>query len=282
MRVTTVSVLVPFYNGDLVDWFLRTLRTVEAQTRPPDEVVVVVDGPVSARHEQALDAAEELFGNRLVIARLDVNRGLSAALASGFARCSGDHIARIDADDLMAPDRLARQLALLDSGRFDVVGSYIAEFDAETDRILGLRQLPVGTDRVRRAAQMVNPMAAPATTWRAATLAGVGEVRDIPGAEDYDLVVRALRAGARITNVPEPLTFYRSGRAMYRRRGGRRVMRGEWRLQHEFLESHFVTRLQFARNVALRGGFYVLPWWLKKLYKEWTLAAMPDGTMLPG
>lgn len=280
--MTTVSVLVPFYNGDSVDWFLRTLRTVQAQTRPPDEVVVVVDGPVSARHELGLEAADDLFGNRLVIARHDVNRGLSAALASGFARCSGDHIARIDADDLMAPDRLARQLALLDSGRFDVVGSYIAEFDAETDRILGLRQLPVGTDRVRRAAQMVNPMAAPATTWRAEFLAAIGDVRAIPGAEDYDLVVRALRAGGRITNVPEPLTFYRSGPAMYRRRGGRRVLQGEWRLQHEFLESHFTTRIQFARNLALRGGYYLLPWRMKKLYKERTLAAMPEGTVLPG
>lgn len=280
--MTTVSVLVPFYNGDRVEWFVRMLRTVRAQTRPPDEVVVVVDGPVSALHEQALDFAGHLFGDRLTVTRHVDNRGLCAALVSGFAQCSGDHIARIDADDLMRPDRLARQSALLDGGQYDVVGSFVAEFDADTEGILGLRRYPVGTDQIRRAARMVNPMAAPATTWRAATLARVGDVRDIPGAEDYDLVVRALRAGAQVTNVPEPLAFYRSGPSMYRRRGGRRVLRGEWLLQNYLLESGFVNHVQYLRNLALRGGFCLLPWWAKRPYKELTLSSLPETTVLPG
>ncbi len=139
--MTILSVLIPLYQGDRAEWFGRTLRSVDRQTRRPDEVVIVVDGPISAAHENALVLAKELFDDRLVVHRLDENVGVGLALNAGFARCTGEFIARIDADDLMAPERLATQLRILLEG-FDAVGSALTEFDAQTERIAGVRQYP--------------------------------------------------------------------------------------------------------------------------------------------
>lgn len=283
--MSTVTVLLPVYRGDDPNWFERTITSVERQSRPADEVVVVADGPLTGALDAVLNRAAERLGSRLIVVRSPVNQGLSRTLTLGVGHCSGDYIARIDADDLMAPERLAKQLALLEGSGMDdgvdVVGSYLVEFDEVDEHLLGVRRYPVGVDQVRRAASLVNPMAHPASTWRTSTLRPLCPYREVPGAEDYDLVVRALSAGARIANIPEPLTFYRSGMGMYRRRGGLTMMRGELMLQRLLLDAGFVSRLRAARNLVVRGVFRLLPWWLKKPYYERTLAPPPASAALP-
>jgi hypothetical protein len=82
--------------------------------------------------------------------------------------------------------------------------------------------------------------------------------------EDYALFARMLQAGARAVNVAEPLVFYRVGATAFKRRGGLALLRSEVRLQREFLRTGFTSRAEFARNVLVRGGYRLIPWWLRR------------------
>jgi len=77
--------------------------------------------------------------------------------------------------------------------------------------------------------------------------------------EDYLLFARMLEAGARPANLAEPLVCYRVGAGAYARRGGRELLRSELAVQRRFRALGITTRGQYLRNVAVRGGYRLVP-----------------------
>jgi hypothetical protein len=77
--------------------------------------------------------------------------------------------------------------------------------------------------------------------------------------EDYLLWAKMIVAGARVANVAEPLVAYRVGAGAYARRGGTAQLKAEVALQRRFRRLGFTTRAQFVRNVAVRGGYRLVP-----------------------
>ena len=108
-----VSVLIPAYNA--APWIEETLASVYAQTYTAIEVIVVDDG--STDETAAIVAREP----RTTLVR-QVNRGPSAAMNRAFAESRGEFIEFLDADDLLGPDKIARQVAVLDG----LGGDYVA------------------------------------------------------------------------------------------------------------------------------------------------------------
>jgi hypothetical protein len=86
-----------------------------------------------------------------------------------------------------------------------------------------------------------------------------GGYTDLALMEDYLLFGRMVQAGARPANLAEPLVCYRVGAGAYARRGGRRLLRSELRLQRRFRQLGITTRGQYLRNVAVRGGYRLVP-----------------------
>jgi len=82
--------------------------------------------------------------------------------------------------------------------------------------------------------------------------------------EDYALFARMLAGGARAINVPEPLVYYRVGPEAFKRRGGTGLLRSELRLQREFRREGFTSTAEYVRNVAVRGGYRLIPWWCRR------------------
>ena len=100
------SVLLPVYRGDRAERFRAAFAsTALQQTLPPDEVVIVRDGPVGPELAAALDEVRATASPRVVVVELDENVGLAAALSAGLAACGNDVVARMDADDESMPTR---------------------------------------------------------------------------------------------------------------------------------------------------------------------------------
>src|SRR2546423_13677748 len=98
-----VSILIPAYNAER--WIAETIQSALAQTWPGNEVIIVDDGSLDRTLEVARQFAS---GNVLVVTQQ--NRGASAARNKAFELCQGDYIQWLDADDLLAPDKIARQM----------------------------------------------------------------------------------------------------------------------------------------------------------------------------
>jgi glycosyltransferase involved in cell wall biosynthesis len=101
-----ISVLLPVHNRP--QWVGRAVESVLAQDYPHVELIVIDDGSTDGT-----PAAIEQLGARLVHLR-QARRGPYAARNHGLSHAQGDLIAFIDSDDQWYPDRLLRQLPLLD------------------------------------------------------------------------------------------------------------------------------------------------------------------------
>jgi glycosyltransferase involved in cell wall biosynthesis len=257
------ALLLPVYAGDRPDHLRRAFRSVvHDQTVPPDQVVIVRDGPVREDLAACLDDLAETSPVPVTLVPLERNAGLGPALDRGLAASWFDVVARMDADDIALPRRFEVQLALIASA--DIVGSGLVEFMADTDNIVGQRIPPTEPDQIRRYARLADPFNHPTVVYRRDAVLAAGGYRDLPLMEDYALFARMLQTGARPLNVAEPLLFYRVSPQAFQRRGGRRLLSSELTLQREFLRSRFITPAEYLRNVAVRGGYRLVPWWLRR------------------
>lgn len=253
------SLLLPTYHADDPRYLERAfVSAVYEQERRPDEVVLVRDGQVPPLLLAMLDRLADESPIPVVRVDLDENRGLGFALDAGLAACSHDIVARMDADDISLPARFARQLPLLEQG-FDLVGTALLEFGEHEDDIVGLRTPPTGEAEIKRWARFHDPFNHPTVVYRRPMVQAAGGYRDLPLMEDYWLFARMIEQGARVTNLAEPLVKYRVGAGSYARRGGWTLLRSELALQRQFRTSGFVSRGQYLRNLAVRGGYRLVP-----------------------
>ena len=98
-----VSILIPAYNAQ--KWIAETIQSALAQTWERKEIIVVDDGST----DQTLAIARQ-FSSRGVAVTTQKNAGAAAARNQAFKLCKGDYIQWLDADDLLSPDKIARQI----------------------------------------------------------------------------------------------------------------------------------------------------------------------------
>jgi len=257
------SLLVPVYDGDRPDYLRRAFRSaVHDQTVRPDQVIIVRDGPVRAELAECLDELCASSPVPVTFVPLSRNAGLGPALDCGLAASEHDVVARMDADDVAMPHRFAVQVPL--TADADIVGSGLLEFSGDTDEIVGQRVPPIGQEKIARYARMHDPFNHPTVVYRRSAVRAAGGYGDLKLMEDYALFARMLQNGARAVNVAEPLVWYRVGETAFKRRGGTALLRSELRLQREFRKNGFTSPAQYARNVLVRGGYRLVPWWLRR------------------
>jgi glycosyltransferase involved in cell wall biosynthesis len=105
MTKPLVSILVPAYNAE--EWIADSLKSAVAQTWPNTEVIVVDDGS----KDRTLEVARRFASDRVKVIS-QKNAGAAAARNAAFAASSGDYIQWLDADDLLAPDKVEQQMRI--------------------------------------------------------------------------------------------------------------------------------------------------------------------------
>ncbi|MCY0905337.1 glycosyltransferase [Arthrobacter sp. H14-L1] len=253
------SVLMPVYANDSPERFRRAFDSASwQQSVRPHEIVIVQDGPVGPELESVLSGLSGRTAIPVKRITLAEHAGLTAALSIGLTHCSYDVVARADADDVCLPYRFERQLPLIAAGA-DLVGAGMQEIGGSESELHAVRTVPVGANAIRRASAMRNPINHPTAVFRVSAVQRVGGYQHVPQAEDYWLWMRMLAAGATVENVNEPLVLYRVSAGSYERRGGLKIFRAELTLQSRLLAAGYISRLQYLRNIVVRGSYRFLP-----------------------
>lgn len=104
-----VSILIPAYNAGA--WVADSIRSALQQTWPRKEIIVVDDGSRDGTAEIARG-----FASKDVKVVVKENEGAAVARNSAYELCQGDFIQWLDADDLLTPNKIERQLAALRDG----------------------------------------------------------------------------------------------------------------------------------------------------------------------
>jgi glycosyltransferase involved in cell wall biosynthesis len=102
-RMPLVSILIPAFNSS--KWIADTIRSAIGQTWPRKEIIVVDDGST----DETLSIARR-FASREVSVVTQPNQGAAVARNTALSVSQGDFIQWLDADDLLAPDKIARQM----------------------------------------------------------------------------------------------------------------------------------------------------------------------------
>lgn len=251
MNQVQFSVAICVYGGDKVEHFKLAVESVLNQTVQPDEVVIVVDGPVGKKLENVISEYEKspLFK----IIRLEENQGHGEARRTCLHHCTYEIVALMDADDICVPQRFEKQLEVLrNDSRLSVVGGNISEFIDSTDNIISYRNVPSEDREIKEFMKKRCPMNQTTVMFRKKDVDSVGGYIDWYCEEDYYLWLRMYLAGMYFANIPEVLVNVRIGKEMYQRRGGIKYFKSEAKLQGYMLKNKIIGIPTYSINIIKR------------------------------
>lgn len=241
-----VSIGIPFYNNKQT--LADAIRSVFAQTFRDWELILVDDGS----SDRSLRIAHAVKDSRVRVVSGGTNKGLAFRLNQITQLARGEYIARMDGDDLMHPERLARQLQFLDANpEVDLVDSAIYTIDASNNPLglRGLSPIDIRPAAVLKGGAMIHPAVMGRATWFRSNPYDAFFRR----AEDRELWCRACRKSV-FERVREPLYFLREGRSVSLRK---------------YLDSSRESRMIFlAFGPSIAGWHVTAPLIIKSYVKD--------------
>lgn len=252
-RHAPFSVAMSVYKSDNPDFFDRALSSItDEQTIIPNEIVLVVDGPVSNEINNVIDKYEKKYEIFNVI-RLEQNGGLGNALKIAVKNATHELIARMDSDDVSVSTRFEEQLKYFEiNPGIDIVGGDITEFIGEENNIVGKRSVPVSNDSIREYMKTRCAMNHVSVMYKKKSVESAGGYQDWFWNEDYYLWIRMWLNGAVFANTGSVLVNVRVGEEMYQRRGGSKYFESEKGLQDYMLKNKMINHSTYIKNVAKR------------------------------
>lgn len=216
------SVLMSVYHNEKPEYLRQAIESIQAQTFPTDDFVLVCDGPLNSELDAVIAVKQQEMGDRLKIVRLAKNGGLGNALNEGIKHCKNELVARMDSDDIAHPDRCEKQMALFAMDqRISLSSGAVSEFETNPTFVTGIRRLPCDYQEIIAFSHKRNPMNHPCVMFKKSAVKNAGGYREEYHLfEDYDLWIRMLQSGYRAQNIPDVLLYMRTPVDMYLRRGG--------------------------------------------------------------
>ncbi len=255
---TSFSVCMSVYKNDHADDFVTAVNSIYRQTVPPNEIILVVDGPVGENLENAIEHITEEIPIMKVI-RLTENKGHAIARQRGLDAARYDLVAVMDADDIALPHRFQQQLTVFEEHPdVTVVGGLIHEFMDDVNNVVGVRWVPESDEEIKEYIKDRCPMNLVTVMFRKEHVQKVGGYIDWYCEEDYYLWIRLALAGYKFYNIQHNLVNVRVGRAMYNRRGGLKYFKSEAALQKLMLQEKIITPAKYFSNVTKRWIVQVL------------------------
>ena len=262
------AVLMAVYYRDDSNLFQVAVDSVFSNSLQPEQLVVVVDGPLSEDLETVLKVLTLKYSTNIEILRLPINQGLAYALNAGLRHISLPWVVRADADDLNLSNRFATLAGLLKTHPFlELMSSSILEVD-RAGRPIAVREVPTSEDEIRQFAKIRNPFNHMAVAYRRDAVLACGGYPNVHLKEDYALWCHMLARNTPVTNTNEILVHATAGRDMYRRRGGWRYAKAELELQNLMVSCGLKTRGRAWRDGLFRATGFLMPAGLRgKVYE---------------
>ncbi|MBU1706764.1 glycosyltransferase [bacterium] len=205
MPVPAISVALPIYNSER--FLAECIHSLKAQTFEDFEVVAVLDGCNDRSEEILMDMRDDKF----VIVKKDRNEGLAAVLNTALAHATAPIIARMDADDLIHPERFRLQFEFLTRDpQIDVLGTWFDYINEKGNCVKKAFPFPSIHEEIRRDFRIRNSIGGATTMFRKERILHVGGYpTDFRLAQDLALWLKCLATDIQFANLPEILYHYR-------------------------------------------------------------------------
>ncbi|OSZ82627.1 hypothetical protein CAP35_05000 [Chitinophagaceae bacterium IBVUCB1] len=197
-----VSVILLVYNGE--KHLKEAIDSILKQTYNNFELIIVDDGSTDSSQQ----IIQSYTDKRIILHKNASNMGLVNTLNIALPLCKGKYIARMDADDICLPDRLAKQVAYLNDNSdvimIDSIMEYIDESGHRLNKYNSTSNSPVA---IKYSLPYSNVLGHSSIMMRREPY--IRYRYRHTDFEDYDLWLRLINDGYKIHKLPEPLLLYR-------------------------------------------------------------------------
>lgn len=253
------AVLMAVYYKERPEYLRLAVESMLQQTVPPEEFVLVCDGPLTVELDQVISGFCTAYPELFRIHRLKENRGLGTALNEGLSQCRCELVARLDSDDLAVPERMQLQLeAMARNSEISVLGGQIGEFSESPEKIIALRLVPTEETAIREFAAYRSPMNHTTVLMRKSHILQAGGYEAVAGFEDYMLWGKLLADGRKLANLSNVCCKVRADAGMYSRRGGVDYFCHTVQMERLLLRRKLISPVQYFRNLGVRFAGTVL------------------------
>ncbi len=201
MNNVLISIIIPVYNVER-RWLEAAVQSVRRQTYPHWQLCIADDG---SNRQETLDYLHQIDDERIQVLFLDTNRGIAAASNAALNIAKGCFVGFLDHDDELTADALQQMVQTIAESEPDLIYSdeeyvktngwrYSAHFkpDYSPDLLLSINYI----------CHLV--------VYRCSLLQQIGGLREgYDGAQDHDLLLRAVEQTSRIVHIPSILYRWR-------------------------------------------------------------------------
>ena len=207
------------YQKEKPRWFEASMDSMINQTIMPNEIVLVLDGPIDGKLMDSVNYYKENYPKLVEVLQLTENIGLGKALDQGLTICSNDLVARMDTDDISLPTRCEKQLReFKNNSNLSIVGTNIDEFYDDPNNIISSRVVPSSNSEIKSFIRRRSPFNHPTVMFKKSAVLASGGYGKLRRKQDLDLFSRMINNGFEATNINESLLLFRSNENNFKRR----------------------------------------------------------------
>jgi len=203
-----VTVLIPVYNRE--GYVRDAIESVLAQTFTDFELLVIDDGST----DRSCEVVQSYHDPRMRVVCNETNAGIPKTRNTGIRLARGEYLAFLDSDDWAYPERLAKQVAFLDSHPdYAAVGAWVDWMDEEGRSLRRVKRKPVLPDEIAALRLFQQGIENSASMARIVVLREYEHQEEYDVSEDFDLWAR-IAAHYQLATLPDVLVRRRmhSGR----------------------------------------------------------------------
>ncbi|WP_302630047.1 glycosyltransferase [uncultured Eubacterium sp.] len=253
------SVLMSVYYKEEPEYLKEAIDSILNQTVKTDDFVIVCDGPLTEGLDKVIADYVKTYSGLFTVYRLSRNIGLAKALNNGILQCKNELIARMDSDDISAPDRIEKQIAAINEKKADIVGANIIEFVGNINNTGNSRIVPEKNEDIITFAKKRSPFNHPTIMYKKSAVIAAGFYEDYRFFEDFNLWATMLNMGYKGYNIQENLLYMRGGEEMYKRRGGFSYVGCIYRFKKHLKKIGFIGEKDFLVGVLGHAVVSIIP-----------------------
>lgn len=263
------TVLIPTYINDDVNDLDIAIKSVIQNTVVPDEIIIMVDGPVHDQTKVLLDRYTKKYPDILKVIYQKNNQGRGNTAANGVINSKNEIIARMDADDISNFERFEKQFEIMSQNNSIVaLGGQVYEFDEKLE-FKARRNVPLNNDEIVQFSKLRSPLNHPTVMFRKSSVIKAGNYKNLILMEDYDLWMRMIEKKMVFHNIGQDLVYMRAPKDLYNRRGGVKYLSFYHEFRKRLLRKHLISHKDYYKSMIGMSISSLLPnSFRENLYKK--------------
>jgi len=261
------TVILPVYKKVDFKTFCKSFDSLIKQTLIPNEIIVVLDGPVKGNIINYINEKKKFYKFlRLII--FPINKGLGPVLKIATKLSSYEYIVRCDADDISKPERFELQMKFLNKNKdIDVLGSNV--YEIENNRIVSKKKVDHLHEKIIKKIYFRNPINHSSVIFKKKTILKSGNYEDVKYFEDYFLWMKVFAHNGKFHNLENYLVNMNIDDQFFKRRSGLDYSKFYFNFLIKLRSRNLISMTNFILNLMLRLIIILMPVFLvKRIYKN--------------